>query len=161
MKIHQVVFDKIERLLKKYLGDKLIVYIEKYNGGYVETHLTIKATDIWISCDNTEFTIGSGFNHKHFNSEFSNFTEISEDLINLLTQRKRITKYYKGNTCYKKRTEIETKETKYKELMTSLTWFFPFWKPTKEKVFYEDKLIDNADIIIEINEIKNYVLHSE
>ncbi len=160
MKIHQVIFDKTRSLLKKHLGDKLNVDIEKYGDGYEETHLTITDTDLWFSCDDREITIGSGLNHRHYDSEFDNINDIIEDLFDLLTQRKRITEYYKGKTCYKKKTEIEIEKSKYKELSTSLTFLFPFWKPTKEKVSYEDKLIDENDIIAEIEEIKNYAQQS-
>ena len=160
MKIHQIIFDKTRNLLKRHLGDKLNVDIEKQDDGYEETHLTITDTDVWISCDDREITIGSGFNHRHYNPEFDNINDIIEDLFDLLTQRKRITEYYKGKTCYKKKTEIEIEKSKYKELSTSLTWLFPFWKHTKEKVFYEDKLIDETDIIAEIEEIKNYAQQS-
>jgi len=159
MKIHQIIFNKTQSLLKEHLGDKLNVDIEKYDDGYEETHLTITGTDVWISCDNREITIGSGFNHRHYNPEFDNMNDIIHDLFDLLTQRKRITEYYKGKTCYKKKTEIEIGESKYKELSTSLTWLFPFWKPTKEKVFFEDKLIDKTDIEAEIEEIKNDAQH--
>ena len=156
MKTHQVIFNKTIKLLEKQLGDKLTVDVEKYDDGYKETHLTITNTDIWISCDDRELTIGSGLNHRHFNPEYDNMNEIVDDLFNLLTQKKRITEYYKGNTCYKKKTEIEVSESKYKELSTSLTWLFPFWKSTKEKIFYEERLINEEDILTEINNIKNY-----
>ena len=156
MKIHQVIFNKTQSLLKEHLGDKLTVDIEKYDDGYEETHISIADTDLWISCDDREITIGSGFNHRHYNPEFDNMSDVVEDLFNLLTQRIRVTEYYKGKTCYKRKTEIEIEKSKYKELSTSLIWLFPFWKTTKEKVFYKDKLIDKADIIEEIKEIKNY-----
>lgn len=158
MKTHQVIFDKTLSLLKEYLGERLIVEVEKYDAGDEEIHLTINDTDIWISCDDRELTMGSGFNHRHYNPEYESLKVIAEDLFNLLTQRKRITQYYKGNSCYKIKTEIGIGGSKFKLLSTSSTWFFPFWKPTKEKVSYQDGILDQAIILSEINEIKKYLL---
>ena len=158
MNTHQVLFEKIQAILNKYLGDRLIVDIDKYDDGYIETRLTVTDTDIWITCDDNEITIGSGLNHRHYYIEFENLNEVLDDFFNLFTQNKRITTYYKGNTCYKIRTEIEIETSIYKELSTSSTWFFPFWKHTKEKVLYKEKLINKADIISEIEDIKNYIL---
>ena len=156
MKPHQVIFEKTENLLKKHLGAKLSVEIEKHSDGYEETHITIADTDIWISCNDRELTIGSPYNHRHFNPEYDNMKGIVDDLFNLLTQRKKITEYYKGNICYKIKTEIDVINSNYKELSTTLTWFFPFWKLTKEKVYYEKSLIDKVDVFTEINEMKNF-----
>lgn len=160
MKTHQVVFEKTQAILNKHLGERLTVDTDKYDDGYTEIRLIITDTDIWITCDDSEITIGSGFNHRHYYPEFDSMDKVVDDLFNLFTQKKRITKYYKGNTCYKKRTEIEIGASNYKELSTSSTWLFPFWKPTKEEILYEDKLIEKAEILSDIEDIKNYVLAS-
>ncbi|TCI93051.1 hypothetical protein [Tenacibaculum sp. M341] len=156
MKIHQAIFEKTEELLKKHLGDKLSIDVEKYDDGYIETHISIIDTNFWVSCDDRELTVGSGFNHRHFNPEFDDINEIIEVLLNSLTKRKRITEYYKGKFHYKTKTEIESKNGEFSELSTSLTWLFPFWKKTKEKVVIEKSIIDQKLIEKEINEIKNY-----
>ena len=156
MKVHQVIFKKTEALLKKHLGDKLSIYVRKYNHGYIETNISIIDNDFWVSCDDRELTIGNGLNHQHFNPEFDDINEIIEVLLNSLTKRKRITEYYKGKFHYKTKAELESKNGEFSELSTSLTWLFPFWKKTKEKVVIEKNIIDQKLIEKEINEIKNY-----
>ena len=96
MKVHQVILKKTEAFLKRHLGNKLNIAIEKYDDGYKETHLSITDTDFRISCDDRELTIGNGFNHQHFNPEYDDINEIIEILLNSLTKRKRITEYYKS-----------------------------------------------------------------
>ncbi len=156
MKVHQVIFEKTKELLKKHLGDKLSIDIEKYDDEYLETHISITDTDFWVSCDDRELTIGNGFNHRHFNPEFDDINEIIEVLLNSLTKRKRITEYYKGKFHYKTKAEIESENGEFSELSTSLTWLFPFWKKTKEKVVIEKNIIDQKLIEKEIDEINNY-----
>ena len=101
MKNHQILFEKIKILLENHFGDKVNLDIDDYKDGYIESHLTIKDTDIWISSDEYEFTIGSGFNHRHYNPEFDSLKECTDELFNLLTKRKKITEYYKGKSCFK------------------------------------------------------------
>ncbi|MCL5128005.1 hypothetical protein [Algibacter sp. L4_22] len=133
MKTHQFIFEKTQAILNNHLVERLTVDTDKYDDGYTETRLTITDTDIWIACDDNEITIGCGFNHRHYYPEFDNLDKVVDDLFNLFTQKKRITKYYKGNTCYKKRTEIEIEASNYKELSTSSTWLFHFGNLQKKK----------------------------
>ncbi|MEY5046920.1 MAG: hypothetical protein RLZZ175_279 [Bacteroidota bacterium] len=37
-----------------------------------------------------------------------------------------------------------------------MTWFFPFWKTTVEKIKFEDKLIESTDFEDSITKIKKY-----
>jgi len=157
LKVHQVILKKTEAFLKRHLGNKLNIAIEKYDDGYKETHLSITDTDFRISCDDRELTIGNGFNHQHFNPEYDDINEIIEILLNSLTKRKRITEYYKSKFHYKTKAEIESANGEFSELSTSMTWLFPFWKKTKEKVIIEKNIIDQKLIEQEIEEIKNYV----
>ena len=60
MKVHQVIFKKTEAFLKKHLGNKLNIDIEKYDDGYKETHISITDTDFWVSCDDRELTLEMG-----------------------------------------------------------------------------------------------------
>jgi hypothetical protein len=151
----QIVFDKIHKLFEKHFGKKLDIQIDE-SENYKETHLSIKDSEIWISCDDRELTIGSGFNHRHYNVEYDDINMGINELFNLLTQRKRNTKYFKGNSCYKVKTEIETQDLNFNLLSTSSTWAFAFWKPTIEKVMYDEKQIEEIEIRTEMNEIKHY-----
>jgi len=69
-------------------------------------HLTIGKSGIWISIDDNELTIGHGMNHKHYHNEYNDITEAIDEFFNLLTRKKRITTYNKGNFQYKNKTEI-------------------------------------------------------
>ena len=151
----QIVFDKIHKLVEKYFGEKLDIQIDE-SENYREIHLSIKDSEIWISCDDRELTIGSGFNHSHYNVEYDDINMGINELFNLLTKRKKHTKYFKGNSCYKVKTEIETKDSNFSLLSTSSTWNFAFWKPTTVKVIYDEKQIEEAVIKTEMDEIKHY-----
>ena len=152
----QIVCEKIHKLFEEHFGEKLDIQIDEYKN-YKETHLSIKGSDIWISYDDSELTIGSGFNHRHYNIEWDDINLAINELFNLLTRRKKNTKYFKGNSCFKVKTEIENKDLKFNLLSTSSTWYFPFWKPTIEKITFDEKQTDETEIQKEMNEIKIYV----
>lgn len=152
MKKHQHIFDKIKKLLTTQFGTDL----DEYEEG---THLTIGDSGIWISVDDSELTVGYGMNHRHYHSEYDDINEAVNEFFNLLTGKKRITEFYKGKNTYKVKAEIETAIGEFKELSTSLTWLFPYWKKTRTKTKIEPSLIDYAKIEKEILEIKNYAQH--
>ena len=151
-KKHQQIFDRIKQLLSKQFGEEL----NEYEDGM---HLTIGESGIWISADEMELTVGYGMNHRHYNPEYDNINDAVQEFFNLLTKKKRITAYYKGKFLYKTKAEIETDNGEFSELSTSLTWFFPFWKKTNEKVQIEKNIIDQELIEKEMTEIKNYAQH--
>ncbi len=150
MKKHQLIFEKIKTFLSEQFGEALNEYEEG-------THLTIGETGIWISVDDSELTIGYGMNHKHYQPEYDEITEFVNEFSNLLTRQKGITVFYKGEFAYKNKVEIENSEGEFKELGTSLTWLFPYWKKTRVKIRIEPSLIDSSKVEREIVEIKNYV----
>lgn len=123
-------------------------------------HLTIGDSGIWISVDDSELTVGYGMNHRHYHSEYDDINEAVNEFFNLLTGKKRITEFYKGKNTYKVKAEIEIAKGEFKELSTSLTWLFPYWKKTRTKTIIEPSLIDYTKIEKEILEIKNYAQHS-
>lgn len=148
-KPHQDIFDQIKTLLKMTFKDD----IKEFEQG---THLTLADTGIWISVDDTELTIGFGLTHRHYNPDYDNINEGIDSFFNLLTKRKRITGYFKGDFCYKNKTEIELGNSNYDNLGTAMTWLFPFWKTTVIKEKFEEKLIDSPEFESEIARIKNY-----
>ncbi len=148
-KIHQDIFDKIRTLLKEHFKEDL----KEFEEG---THLTIADSGIWISMDDTELTVGYGFTHRHYNPEYDNILDAIDRFFNLLTKRKKITAYFKGDFCYKNKTEIELAKDSYDDMGISTTWLFPFWKTTVVKANFEDKLIDSIDFENSITTIKNY-----
>ncbi|MTI29321.1 hypothetical protein [Xanthovirga aplysinae] len=156
MKKHQVIFEKVKILLEKVLGEKLNIHVEEYDDGYKETHLTINDTAIWISCDDKELTVGYGLTHTHYDPQYDNIQMGIDRFFNLITKRKRITNFYKGNFSYKNKTEIVIDDSTYEDIGIAMTWLFPYWKKTKKEVIYEESLIDQSKIEVEIKEIKNY-----
>ena len=149
MKKHQVIYSKIKELLMKHFESDL----KEYEDG---SHLTIGETGIWISSDDRELKVGYGLVHQHFDPEYDDIQIAIDRFSNLLTKRKRITKYYKGNFSYKNETELILHDSEFENLGTAMTWLFPYWKKTKKKVQYEESLIDSSAIEKEIKEIKNY-----
>ena len=149
MKKHQVIFDKIKEFLTSQFGDR----ITEFEDG---THLTIGDSGIWISSDDRELTVGYGMIHTHYDAEYDDLNQAVEQFFNLLTKRKRITEFLKGKFVYKLKAEIELNEANYEEIGTSMTWLFPYWKRTVERVAFDEKLIAHSEIEGKIDEIKNY-----
>ena len=152
MKKHQIIFEKIKKFLSEQFGQDL----NEYEDG---SHLTIGETGIWISSDDRELTIGYGMVHQHFDPEYDDIQIAIDRFFNLLTKRKRITKYYKGNFSYKNKIDLVINDSDFENLGTAMTWLFPYWKKTKEEVQYEESLIDFSKIEKELVEIKNYAQH--
>ncbi len=155
MKAHQILFDKTHELLKRYLGNRLTFRLECYDDGYKESHLSITESEVWLSCDDKEITIGEGVAHKHYIPEYDSMIVAVDHLISLLCYRKKITAFYKGGLCYKKRIVLEGKASQAKSVTTTSTRLFTFWKPKEVRVFYEEAYIDKANFLVEMNEIKN------
>jgi len=149
MNKHQLIFEKIKKLLSDQFGKDL----NEYEDG---SHLTIGETGIWISSDNRELTVGYGLVHQHFDPEYDDIQIAIDRFFNLLTKRKRITKYYKGNFSYKNKTDLILNDSEFENLGTAMTWLFPYWKKTKEVVQYEENIIDYSAIEKEIKELKHY-----
>jgi len=147
MKNHQIIFEEIKVLLIQLFGSDLNKHDE-------DTHLAIGDTGVWISADEEDLTIGSGMNHRHYHSKYDDISEAIDEFFNLLTCEKRITKYFKGEFNYKIKTEIANKNGEFKELSTSMTWLYPFWKKTKTKIETEQKLVDFKVIEKEYLKIK-------
>ena len=153
MKKHQVIYSKIKELLKNHFGSDL----KEYEDG---DHLAIGDTGIWISCDDSELTVGYGLVHQHFDPEYDDIQNAIDRFFNLLTKRKRITKYYKGNYSYKNKTELILNDSEFENLGTAMTWLFPYWKKTRKEIKYQENLVDHSTIEKEVKEIKNYAQHS-
>lgn len=153
MKKHQVIYSKIKELLKNHFGSDL----KEYEDG---DHLTIGKTGIWISCDDRELTVGYGLVHQHFDPEYEDIQNAIDRFFNLLTKKKRITKYYKGNFSYKNKTELILNDTEFENLGTAMTWLFPYWKKTKKEIQYEENLVKPFEIEKEVREIKAYAQQS-
>ena len=148
MKTHQVIFQNIKELLNTHLKE----IIEEHEEG---SYISIGDSGIWISCDDRELSVGYGFSHTHYDPEYDNLLEPINDFFNLLTKRKRVTVYYKGNFQYKSKTEIELDNESFKYLARSITWLFPYWKKTTTKKMFTDKILDESIIKQDINRMKN------
>jgi len=150
MKNHQIIFTKIKKLLLNQFGKDIVMHEEG-------AHLEISETGIWISMDEDDLTIGYGMNHRHYHHEYDDITEAIEEFFNLLTGKTRITTYYKGEYQYKNKVEVENSIGEYNKLSTSMTWLFPYWKKTNEKIEIIENLLSYNEIEREIIEIKDCV----
>lgn len=143
---HQKIFKEISDLLSKHVAVKL----DEVDHG---TQLTIDETEIWLDCDPHELTIGYGLVHHHYNPNHNDLKKAIEQLINVLTRRKRITTYHKGNRIFKRKTEIEVQNGKFEHFGTAMTWAFPFWRRTTKTIQFHEPLIDFIKIENEIQAI--------
>lgn len=78
------------------------------------------------------------------------------EIQNILTRKKRITNYYKGEYPYKSTAEIENPNGDFEILSTSSTWLYPIWEKTKTETYIIDPIIDSPKVIKQIEEIKEY-----
>ena len=149
MKAHQTIYENIKTILKDYFGEDL----REYDDG---DHITIGDTGIWISSDDSELTVGHGMNHRHYDCEIDNMQDAINEFQNILTRKKRITNYYKGEHSFKSTAEIENQNGDFEVLSTSLTWLYPFWKKTIIETYNIDPIINSPKIIKQIEELKEY-----
>lgn len=147
---HEIVFEKIKELLYKVFPNEIIENKD-------DKHLSIGETGIWIMTDSRELTVGYGMIHIHCDTKYGDINEVVELFFNLLTMKKIITHYLKGEFPYKHTTILIIGDDKIYNLGTAMTWFFPFWKRTTTKVEYYDEIIELSKIENEINEIKNWL----
>lgn len=147
MKIHQLVFIEIKKLLKKWDS----IEIDEYEDG---THLTIVDSDIWIASDERELTVGNGLVHQHYDPDYDDLESAVEHFFNLLTCRIKRTDFFKGEFAYKHRIELELPNGTYENLGTALTWLFPFWRRTTEQITYENPLLNIDEIQNDLVNIK-------
>lgn len=147
MKKHEVLFKKIKNILLEQFGEKLQ---EDEDG----THIAIGDSGVWITIDKRELTFGYGFIHNHFDYEYDDLNIAIDTFVNLLTNRKRITHYFKGNFRYKNKIEFELNSSKYKEFGSASTWALLFWKQTKETVSFDNALITHSAIEDNIEELR-------
>jgi hypothetical protein len=143
---HQRIFLKIKDLLSNHVTLKT----EVLDYG---THLEIDEGEIWIQSDPNELTIGYGFSHIHYNPTHDNLRKGIERLFNLLTKRKRVTSYFKGDKIFKERTEIELQEGKFEHFGTTMKWLFPFWRRTTKEMSFQPPLIEFHKVENELKEI--------
>ena len=147
---HQEVFKRLKDLLARHTTIK----VDELDYG---THLTIDQTEIWVETDAIYFTIGYGFSHIHCDPKHGNLRDAIEQLFNLLTKRKRITTYFKGDKSFKQRIEIELQEDKFEHFGTTMTWWFPFWRRTKKEIQFQHPLLEFNKVQSEIGEIYKLV----
>lgn len=150
MKLHQKKFNEIKSVLQSKLGERIFVEKEQDT-----IFLTIIDSDLWLSVDDSEFTVGFGMNHTHFSEKYENLHEGFQEAFDLLTNEVRITEYIKGKTVYKVMTEIKISDSNIKNLGTTGILIYPFWKKTKIETSYFEKIIDQREIESKMNEILN------
>jgi hypothetical protein len=143
---HEQIFKKIKDILSRHATIK----VDELDYG---THLTIEQTGIWIECEPHELTIGYGIAHRHYDPKHDDLRPALDRLINLLTKRKRITLYSKGDKVFKERTELQLNGDKFEQLGVAMTWMFPFWQRTTTAVTFEEPLIEYRKIENEIEDV--------
>ncbi|RKD90188.1 hypothetical protein [Mangrovibacterium diazotrophicum] len=147
MEKHEKIFEKIKELLIRLFPNELTEIEE-------ENHISIGDTGIWIMSDSRELTVGYGLTHIHCDPKYDDLSEVVDLFFNLLTCKKQITKFYKGDFSYKHRTDLLLADNEIYNIGTAMTWLFPYWKKTTSKVQIEDEIIELDKIKKDIDEIK-------
>ncbi len=150
VKKHEILFKKIKEVLKKHFPDRLI---EAQDG----QHLTIRDSNIWIQMDSDELIIGYGDVCNYYNPEQNNLNQAVDRFLSLLTKRKKVTEYLRGEFSYKYEVVIEQKHEMYEMIGTTIRWLFPFWKKKQKKITFQDKLIEPSKLQEEIDDIKKSI----
>jgi hypothetical protein len=149
MKKHEAIFEKIKVLFKKYFTQRVQ---ESSNGLFI----AIEDTGLFIASNESYLTIGFWLTQSHYESDYYSLNQAVDRLFNLLTKRKRVTEYLKGDFPFKHKIEIELSESNYEDLGIAMTRLFPYWKRTRKNIIFLEKLIDKSEIEKEIEIIKNY-----
>jgi len=149
MNRNQKKFEEIKKILIEKLGDRA-EYLKDEDG---TESLAIKNSEFWISTTFGELVVGYGSHHTHFSEEFENLDDGIVQAFDLLTNRVRTTNYIKGNTVFKTVVEIEYPDATLVNIGSSGLVLFPFWKKTKLKVKYDEKILKKKEIEDQVNSI--------
>lgn len=150
MNTHEEIFDKIKLLLWKYLPELL----EQEDDGM---YLAIRNTGVWVSLSSRELTIGYGMTHIHYDAEYDDLSDALQFFLNLLTCKRKVTKYYKGSFFYKNKVELLLTDGAVYDVGVTMTWLFPYWKNTRCEVEIQDEIINRNEIDNELLEVDTYL----
>ncbi|GEN76027.1 hypothetical protein [Chryseobacterium hagamense] len=149
MNLNQKKFEDIKKVLIDRLGDE-VEYSKDEDG---TESLALKNSEFWISTTFGELVVGYGVHHTHFSEAFGNLDDGIVQAFDLLTNRVRTTNYLKGNTVFKTVVEIEYPDATLVDIGNSGLVLFPFWKKTKLKVKYDEKILEKKEIVDQVNAI--------
>ncbi len=149
MNRNQKKFEEIKKVLIDRLGDE-VEYSKDEDG---TESLALKNSEFWISTTFGELVVGYGVHHTHFSEAFGNLDDGIVQAFYLLTNRVRTTNYLKGNTVFKTVVEIEYPDATLVDIGSSGLILFPFWKKTKLKVKYDEKILEKKEIEDQANAI--------
>jgi hypothetical protein len=149
MNRNQKKFEEIKNVLIEKLGNR--IEYSKDEGG--TEYLDVKKSKFWISNTFGELVVGYGSHHTHFSEEFENLDDGIIQAFDLLTNRVRTTNYLKGSTVFKTVVEIEYPDAMLVNIGSSGLVLFPFWKKTKSKVKYDEKILEKKEIEDQVNSI--------
>lgn len=116
---------------------------------------------IWLEFDmgNSELIVGLEVYHIHYGKQYGR--EISEGLnrfLDFFTTKIRRTDYYKGDICFKSVYEEKGKAGTYKCFGTnSILFLYPIWKKTTNKVIEYSELIEDENIKMELEIIREWI----
>jgi hypothetical protein len=139
--------------LKSILKDEFKQDVIEYDDG---NHITLGETGIWISCDSKEITIGFGMNHTHYDFDFDSLEDAIDIFFLLLTKKKKITNYKKGESVFKSMVEIEIENEESINLGITGTIPIRFWKKTEIEVSYQNKLLTSDKVSKQWKELITY-----
>ena len=142
MEPRQKLFWEIKSLLLDAFANR--IETNDSNGSFI----AIKDTFFWMASNPDSLLVG--FDHYHVNYSNSDIekdtNQVYELIFKLLTNRIRITRYYKGNQMFKIISEIEIDDNNFEELFNVRALLRQYWKKTRKEIEFIPKIIEKATL---------------
>ncbi|RWU08399.1 hypothetical protein [Pedobacter chitinilyticus] len=142
MEPRQKLFWEIKSLLLDAFANR--IETNDSNGSFIG----IKDTFFWMASNPDSLLVG--FDHYHVNYSNSDIekdpNQVYELFFKLLTNRIRITRYFKGNQMFKIISEIEIDDHNFEELFNVRALLRQYWKKTRKEIEFIPKIIEKATL---------------
>ncbi len=139
MEPRQKLFWEIKSLLQNAFADRLTT---SSDGSF----LHIEETEFWIGSNPNSLLIGFGYCHENYNNSDieADSEQIYQSIFKLLTNRIKITKYFKGKQMFKTKLEVEINEDQLEEIGSESALLFYYWRKTTTEIEFKPKIIEKS-----------------
>lgn len=139
MEPRQTLFWEIKSLLQNAFTDRLTV---SSDGSF----LHIEETGFWIGSNPNSLLVGFEYYYENYNNSDieADPEQIYQSIFKLLTNRIKITKYFKGKQMFKTKLELEINEDHLQELGSEAALLFYYWRKTTTKIEFRPKIIEKS-----------------
>ncbi len=142
MEPRQKLFWEIKSLLLDAFANR--IETDDSNGSFIG----IKDTSFWMASKPDSLFVGFNLHYINYNNSDieKDPSQIYEQIFKLLTNRTRISKYYKGNQMFKIILEIEIDDHNFERLLKAQVLLRQFWKKTRKEIEFIPKIIEKATL---------------